>query len=465
MRHFIKILGFILLPVYLLAQQKVEINDLVVKKESLIELISKVNLASKLEKTNEKPMSECRRDSTRIQDSTLGTMELFHYLYNVQGLLSVTNHTYYGVNDTNVFKYTRTYTASNLVSEFLIQQAGPNTWFNLSRTTYTYNASNKLTRELEEDWDNFFNGWVVKRDRAMTYDNNQNLISETVSQLNMNNVLTPFILVTYTYSTSAKVLRLETKNWTNNSWRNNSEYLYNYTSSVSLLPDVETFNLWDTINLNWKPFHKNNFVYLGTAIASNTFQVWQANSSSYVNASKRDITYDANGKPNLQILYFWNNAWNPTNKTTTVPLGQGVYLKTQQTYNGTSWVNVVRDKEQYTATNQLLRLTTEVWDGTKWVMSYDQKEFYDCSLLGLSENGLKSRVSIWPNPMKNHLTIQAHQTIVSIHLMDLQGRLLIIGEPSHNQLDVSSMAPGLYVLQLAYKDGSKESIRLLKSLD
>ena len=125
----------------------------------------------------------------------------------------------------------------------------------------------------------------------------------------------------------------------------------------------------------------------------------------------------------------------------------------------------MRDKEQYTATNQLLRLTTEVWDGTKWVMSYDQKEFYDCSLLGLSENGLKSRVSIWPNPMKNHLTIQAHQTIVSIHLMDLQGRLLIIGEPSHNQLDVSSMAPGLYVLQLAYKDGSKESIRLLKSLD
>lgn len=94
MRHFIKILGFIMLPVYLLAQQKVKINDLVVKKESLIELISKVNLASMLDKTMEKPMSECRRDSTRIQDSTLGTMELFHYLYNVQGLLSVTHHTF-----------------------------------------------------------------------------------------------------------------------------------------------------------------------------------------------------------------------------------------------------------------------------------------------------------------------------------------------------------------------------------
>lgn len=72
--------------------------------------------------------------------------------------------------------------------------------------------------------------------------------------------------------------------------------------------------------------------------------------------------------------------------------------------------------------------------------------YKSASPLGLINNNIDEKFSLFPNPSKNTITIKSTQTDYSLQVYDLNGRLIInTKKVQNNTIDVSSLAKGTYV--------------------
>ena len=81
--------------------------------------------------------------------------------------------------------------------------------------------------------------------------------------------------------------------------------------------------------------------------------------------------------------------------------------------------------------------------------------------LGVSNNAVKAGLQIYPNPATDVVNISAKQEIKNINIIDLSGKRVKSLIPS-NQINVSSLAKGTYILQVLYVNGSVENTKLMK---
>jgi hypothetical protein len=79
--------------------------------------------------------------------------------------------------------------------------------------------------------------------------------------------------------------------------------------------------------------------------------------------------------------------------------------------------------------------------------------FYDNFLS--SEQFLEDNISIYPNPLKDILTIKSSDVILqSISIFNLQGKILFnCDDLGNNQLDLSSLPQGMYILKIKTDQG------------
>jgi hypothetical protein len=70
------------------------------------------------------------------------------------------------------------------------------------------------------------------------------------------------------------------------------------------------------------------------------------------------------------------------------------------------------------------------------------------SSVGVAENSRNHALTVFPNPASDRITISADEEILSIRVLDMQGRTLQQQAETlirNVQLDVSSLAPGTYM--------------------
>lgn len=72
--------------------------------------------------------------------------------------------------------------------------------------------------------------------------------------------------------------------------------------------------------------------------------------------------------------------------------------------------------------------------------------------------------TIYPNPVKGHLTIRTHKQISGIFLTDISGKILLKQKVlnSNSTINMQHLPNGLYLLQTVYLDGTTENIRVVK---
>ena len=78
-----------------------------------------------------------------------------------------------------------------------------------------------------------------------------------------------------------------------------------------------------------------------------------------------------------------------------------------------------------------------------------QEEVLDsCGSAGVDEKYLIDALKIFPNPASNILTIKTdNQTIDENRIYNLTGQIILKQRPSGNQIDVSALPTGLYVIE------------------
>lgn len=78
------------------------------------------------------------------------------------------------------------------------------------------------------------------------------------------------------------------------------------------------------------------------------------------------------------------------------------------------------------------------------------------SLLGVSDNAVKSSLKISPNPAVDVVTVTANKEIKSVSIIDLSGKK-VKSEVTSGKVNVSSLAKGTYILQVNYGNGAVEN--------
>lgn len=72
-------------------------------------------------------------------------------------------------------------------------------------------------------------------------------------------------------------------------------------------------------------------------------------------------------------------------------------------------------------------------------------------------------IELYPNPVRNELTINADLSIKSIAVFNINGQLMMQKSVSNNIVSLSELAVGYYLVQLTDTDGNVFSKKLLKS--
>lgn len=81
--------------------------------------------------------------------------------------------------------------------------------------------------------------------------------------------------------------------------------------------------------------------------------------------------------------------------------------------------------------------------------------------LGVSDNAIKSNLKVYPNPATDIVNVSSNKKIENITVIDMTGKK-VQSFKAGNQINVSSLPKGTYILQVYYGEGAVENTKLIK---
>ncbi|CAD7807865.1 hypothetical protein CHRY9390_01728 [Chryseobacterium aquaeductus] len=86
----------------------------------------------------------------------------------------------------------------------------------------------------------------------------------------------------------------------------------------------------------------------------------------------------------------------------------------------------------------------------------------DSNCLSTSETDKKKNINVYPNPFSDVINIDRPELVKSIQITDLSGKLVRNNIKAESILRLNDLTAGMYILQLDMKDGSKQTIKIIK---
>ena len=86
----------------------------------------------------------------------------------------------------------------------------------------------------------------------------------------------------------------------------------------------------------------------------------------------------------------------------------------------------------------------------------------ECTLAGVND-AAGSSSTYYPNPVKDYLTINAKQKIENVNIFSVAGQLVMSDvKLSNGQVNMSKLAPGVYIVRLSLDGGKIEKFKIIK---
>lgn len=87
--------------------------------------------------------------------------------------------------------------------------------------------------------------------------------------------------------------------------------------------------------------------------------------------------------------------------------------------------------------------------------------YLDDAIMGISDLN-SSGLTLYPNPVKDILNFNSKTQIQNISAYNLAGQQVISAKATNGQLNVSSLASGVYVFQITLEGGKIETYKIIK---
>ncbi|WP_379963006.1 T9SS type A sorting domain-containing protein [Epilithonimonas sp. UC225_85] len=150
------------------------------------------------------------------------------------------------------------------------------------------------------------------------------------------------------------------------------------------------------------------------------------------------------------------------------------------TDNGTTWQELKNwDNPNMTISNERNNITIDVSayknnnvkfafyasDGTTFVAAADYRIFVDNFKVQLKQSMSvsdikKSILQVYPNPTTGKITVNTNQAIKSMELFDFTGKKIKV--TTTNQMDLSDMSAGTYLLTTIFNDKTSINKKVIK---
>lgn len=363
-------------------------------------------------------------------------------------------------------RYTYSYQSDTLRKNELIEKWDTTTaqWVNVSKTEYSFDAIDRITNFESYNWNEASSSWKGAAKQVTTYDTNGIASVESYYWDNTNDVFLKSTKNIYTRNVLGLVLTDESQYW-----------------SLSTMQYIRRSLLINTYNAN-------NF------LTGNKFYQFSLTTGSVTNSSRLTYTLDASGR---SLVVFDEDSssqlgavWRPFRRWTYAYDANG--NKTDDLYEqrgnspDTILSNISKQEFHYDVNNNVTKEINERWDKTAntwlpnagWLRDFNvdgclvwaeqtggwntsgnyfnNHNRWEYKLTEVSvglEDEADTELYLYPNPTNNILNIQTDATIEVITIYNLQGQNMMNITSNNNQLDLSNLSEGAYILQINTTEG------------
>ena len=352
-------------------------------------------------------------------------------------------------------KYTYTYDASNNMTEDLYQywDEDAEAWISDEKSTYTYDASNNMTEELYQYWDEDAEAWISDEKSTWAYDASNNM-TEGLYQY-WDGYAEAWISgykSICAYDASNNMIEELEQYWDEDAeaWISNYKYTCVYNASNNMTEDL--YQYWDEDAETWINDGKSIYAYdASNNMTEDLYQYWDEDAEAWVNSNKYTYAYDASNNMTEELSQYWDE-----------------YAE--------AWVNDNKYTYAYDESNNATSGICQAWDGNAWYNQdiYGLSVYYNnmqseytniyayrftasyikTGTVGIAEaGGEKAAITIYPNPVGDVLYIQSSTAVEQLIIYDISGRMLKqIPNPSQ-EINVSSLAKGIYLVKVKTEEG------------
>ena len=82
--------------------------------------------------------------------------------------------------------------------------------------------------------------------------------------------------------------------------------------------------------------------------------------------------------------------------------------------------------------------------------------------MGISESETFSKITVYPNPTDGKIHFSTRKNIKEVQLFDISGRFVKSLTLTENQIDLSGLPTGNYILKIFMEDGTLSSQKVIK---
>jgi hypothetical protein len=421
-----------------------------------------------------------------------------NYTYNANNLLSeftnqIKNQSGVLVNDE---KLIYSYNTINKQTAYVTQKWVNGNWRNTRQQQFTYQSDSLLVLDLTQTWDTVSNSWVNSQKTERTFDATGKEITTAVFNWDINSSQWKgnFYYVKAFNQQGFQIL-FEELYWDNNANTFAKAARTIYVRNNDGLSTTDTIQSWNSITSEYVTSQIRHYTYNANGKLIVYRVLFLNGNTGLVNSLfLSNITLDAADRP---LLIFDQDSsstaagsWRPFRKWTYNYDNNGNQLSELFEYrmNGDTLTKNYRQQNTY-ANNKPLTGSRDNWNislGDWTPVSRDLNEYnsdgfrtayegksgwnasgnyfnnhvrneYKCGLVSIGLDKVFAKqveVTIYPNPCNNLLNIQTSSAVNTVMIFDLQGQLKMTSTPLNNQIDLSGLANGMYIVQVTTASGS-----------
>jgi hypothetical protein len=306
------------------------------------------------------------------------------------------------------------------------------------KTDNTFNSNNQPTLEIFNHKDTLGN-WFGRSKIISEYDVNGNRTLYKQIDWNFIDKIWDYqYIIHYNYDSLNKIINHIDTNYIGLGYNvYKTEYIYDVKGN----PKNST--MLRLQNSDWTPNSKYDY-YIDSANNSSwvILSIWDESISDYKNSSKYIYTIENNGKTKASINYSWNNL-------TWVLVTRDVFTFNDPEINeeiayptGVSFLK-----------EQMATYLVQYRSDSIWMNNTLQTFYYGPFDVNTSTNEVtKTNINIYPNPTIGNVNINTIETIESINIIDVNGKL-VHHQTNSSPIDLSQIVKGIYFMNIISEKG------------
>jgi hypothetical protein len=382
--------------------------------------------------------------------------------------------------------FTITSQGQNKLLSSITQYYNGSSWENSYGYNYEYDGNNNLIAETYLNWDNGV--WKIWDETTYTYNASNKVTLEVGRQWNaIANTLENSYRDTYTYS-NGNLTGQVAEVWMNSNWVNEWKNEISYTNNF---PQSALFYNW--VGSQWVLDSRETLTYNGNnKITTDIGEKWV--NSQWVNQYKTLLTYNVNNqilnnrsaewddfnllwKENYRIDYVLDATGNRTSEENTDIIANTKY-KQEGSYDTSSlmsgFAHPFKDKsgldylfEDFPFVNKILSTSQYNFDTATNSYNESGRTTYNYNAaitLSVERTEIaNTTINVFPNPTTSivNLNISNAVNIDKVVVVDITGKTVLRQNQNTTQVNVEKLAAGLYIIE-AFSGNEKFQTKFIK---